>query len=151
MWSNVLERSQNSFTKTLTKPLWYGVNLVRHTNSLLNGSEAKCANRQQERLTLCLKLLPQSLECWIGTCLYQETLGKIYSFEDNDIFKLAQLNRKETERQEGVHGYLSWWLGTSLWPCDKTKIASDWASGGESKTHQMLAGTTQGGIPIILC
>ena len=111
-----------------------------------------CVGRwSSSRLTLCLKLLPQSLECWIGTCLYQETLGKIYSFEDNNIFKLAQLNRKETERQEGVHGYLSWWLGTSLWPCDKTKIASDWASRGESKTHQMLAGTTQGGILIILC
>ena len=36
-----------------------------------------------------------------------ETLGKTYSFEDNNIFKLSQLNRKETERQEGVHGYLS--------------------------------------------
>ena len=70
MWSNVLERSQNSFTKTLTKPLWYDVNLVKHTNSLLNASEAKC--RQQGRLTFCLKSLPQSLECWIRTCLYQK-------------------------------------------------------------------------------
>ena len=78
-------------------------------------------------------------------------LGKNYSFQAGNIFKLAQLNRKKLERQKSVHGYLSIWLGTSLWHCDRTQTVSDCVRGSDSKTHQRLAAITQGGIPVILC
>ena len=58
---------------------------------------------------------------------------------------------KKLEREGGVIGYLSWWLKISLWQRDRTQTASDWARGGDSKIHQRLAGTTQSGLPVILC
>ena len=51
----------------------------------------------------------------------------------------------------GVHGYLTWSIGTSLQHCDRTQIVSDWAKGGNSKTHQRMAGKAQGDILVIVC
>ena len=65
-----------SFTRTISKFLWHDANLVRHTSSLRNDSDAKCPSQQQERLTLCLKLLHRSVECWLRTSLCQKYLAK---------------------------------------------------------------------------
>ena len=138
MWSKVLEHGQSLFTKTLSKSLWYDTNLVRHTNYLLNASHAKCSNRQQERLTLCLKSLHQSLKCRLRTSLCQKHWVKTILFKLVMFSNLLNSTGKKLERQDGVHGYLSCWLGTRLWHRDRTQIASDWARGGDSKTHQRL-------------
>ena len=73
-----------------------------------------------------------------------------YSFQAGNIFKLAQLNRKET----WTAGECSWVslliLGASSWR-DRTQIALDWSRGGDSKTHQRLAATMKSGIQVILC
>ena len=120
MWSNVLERGQSSFTITLSKSQWHDANLVRHTNS-----DVKCPNRQQERLTLCLKSLYQSLECWLGASLCQKHWAKTIPSK-LVIFKLAQLNRKETWTA-GRCPWVSFLITQkSLWHRDRTQIASYW-------------------------
>ena len=57
---------------------------------------------------------------------------------------LLNSTRKKLEWQEGVHGYLS----KDLWQCDRTQNC---VRGGDTKTNQRLAGTTQSGLPVILC
>ena len=116
-----------------------------------NAPDAKCPNWQQQRLMLCLKTLHQSLECWLRTSLCQKYRAKTILSKLITFSNLLNSTGKKLEWQEGVHGYLLCWLGTSLWHHNRTQIVSDWARVGDSKTHQRLAGTTQSGIPVILC
>ena len=76
MWFNVLEHSLSSFTRTPRKFLGHNANLVKHTSSLRNDSDANCLNQQQERLTLFLKSLHHCLKCWFRTSLWQKHLAK---------------------------------------------------------------------------
>ena len=73
---------------------------------LLNASDAKCPDRQQERLTLCLKSLDQSLECLLGTSLCQKHWAKTILFKLVIFSNLLNSTGKKLEQQEGVHGYL---------------------------------------------
>ena len=77
-----------------------------------------------------------------------KTLDKNYSFLADNIFKLAQLNRKEPWTRKGCPWifFLMTWRA-SLWHCNRTQIASDCARRSDSKTHQRLAGRTLNGIP----
>ena len=88
-------------------------------------------NRQQQRLTLCLKSLRQSLKCRLGISTCKKHWAKNYSFHAGNIFKLSSLNKKE--RQEAAHRYLSWWLRTSYWQRDWTQNCISW---GDTKTNQ---------------
>ena len=76
MWFNVLEHSLSSFTRTPRKFLGHNKNLVKHTSSMRNDSDANCLNQQQERLTLFLKSLHHCLKCWFRTSLCQKHLAK---------------------------------------------------------------------------
>ena len=76
-------------TKTLSKFLRQDANLVKHTNSLLNASDAKCpesTTREVDivsQITASISLMPT----WDK--YLSKTLGKNYSFQAGDIFKLA--------------------------------------------------------------
>ena len=124
MWSNVLERGGSSFTKSfcdLSQILWDTQILCW----MLLTQNAK--NRHQERLIQCLKSLRQSLECRLGASLFQKHLGKTIICKLVILSNLLNSTGKKLERQEGVHGYLSWWLRASLWQRERTQIALDWA------------------------
>ena len=95
-------------------------------------------NRQQEKLTLCLKSLRQSLESRLGTSLCLKHLTKAIPYKLAILSNLLNSTGKKLERQEAVYGYLSWWLKISLWQHCRTQIASDWVRGGDSKTRQRL-------------
>ena len=96
----------------------------------------------------CLESMHQSLEYRLGSM--SKTLGRNYFFQAGNISNLLNSTGKKLERLGGVHGYLSWRLRISLWQRGRTQIASDYARGDYSKTHQGLAGRTQSGLPVIL-
>ena len=79
------------------------------------------------------KLLHQSIECQLGTSLCQKHWIKTIPSKLVIFSNLLNSMGRKLEQQNGVHGYLSWWLGTRLWHCDRTQVASDWARGGDSK------------------
>ena len=107
-------------------------------------------NWQQEKLTLCLKSLRQFLECRLGTSLCLKHWAKAILSKLVIYSNLLNSTGKKLGRLGGVHGYLSWRLRISLWQRGRTQIASDYARGDYSKTHQWLAGRTQSGLPVIL-
>ena len=102
MWRNALERGQSSFTKTLSKSLSHDANLVKHTNYLLNDSNAKFPNRQQESLTLCLKSLHQSLKYRLGTSLCQKYWAKSILSKLIIFCNLLNSTGKKLERREDI-------------------------------------------------
>ena len=64
-------------------------------------------NHQQERLTLYLKSLCQSLECLLGKSLCQKHWSKTIPSKLVILSNLLSSTGKKLERQEGVHRYLS--------------------------------------------
>ena len=136
MWRNILEHGQSSVSKTLSKSLWQDANLVRHANYLLDASDAKCLTEVDtaSEITVSISQMPTRIS--LLTIRFKVV-----------IFSIG----KKLRRQEDVHGYRSWWLGSSLWHRDGTQIASDWVRGGDSKTHKRLTGTRQDVIPVIPC
>ena len=121
-----------TLSKSLTQIFW--------------GTQIHCwmlLTQNAQNWKLCLK----SLECRLGTSLCQKHWAKAILSKLVIYSNLHNSTGKKLERQ----GYLSWWLRTSLWQRDRTQIASDWARGGVSKTHQRLARTTPSGLPVILC
>ena len=143
MWSKVLERGQSSFIKNSSQVSMTWRKPCEAHKFWLNAFDAKFPNPQQKRLTLCMKSLHQSLECRLETSLCQKHWAKTILSKLVIFSNLLNSTGKKLEQQEGIHGYLSWWLKTSLWHRDRTQIASDWARGGESKTHLWWAETTE--------
>ena len=118
--------------KPLSKSLWHDASLVRHTISLLNVSNAKCAELATREVDTVPQITASISRMLLGTSLCLKHWPKailsklvIYSNLPNSI-------GKKLERLGGVHGYLSWWLRISLWQRGRTQIASDYARGDYS-------------------
>ena len=135
-------------TKALSKSLWHDANPVKHTNSLLNTSDAKCPESATREVDIVSQITASISRMLTQHKYLSKTVGKNLFFQLVIYSNLLNSTRKKLEQQEGVHGYLSWWLGTSLWQCDRTQNC---IRGDDTKTNQRLTVTRQNGLPVILC
>ena len=108
-------------TKTLSKSLWHDANLVRHTNSFLNASDTKCLESATREVYTVPQITASISRIPTRDKSLSKTLSKSYSFKLVIFSNLVNSTDKRLEQHEGVHGYLSWWLRTSLWQRDRSQ------------------------------
>ena len=115
MWSNVLESDESSFTKTMSKSLWHDANIARHANSLLNASNAKCPNRQQERLIDTVSEITASIS-WMPTRdkSLSETSGQKLLFPSWSYFQTSS-----TQQERNLNSRM---VSMSIFPGDLEQV-----------------------------
>ena len=69
---------------------------MRHTNSLLNASDAKCQELASREVNTVSEITASISRMPAPGKSFPKTFGKNYYLQAGNTFKLAQLNRKET-------------------------------------------------------
>lgn len=120
--------AESQFTKTRSKSLWNDENLVKHTNTLLNDSDAKCLN-QQERLALCLKSFINLLNAILRQVFVRNIGQKLF---------LPSWQASFLKQERSLRG---WRLSMGIFPFDLEQV---YGIVIERKLRQT-------GLPVILC